>query len=539
MVVKDAPPAKAGQDLPSVRELDADVQLLRRRLPTLEAVERRRGHLWTVAAILLLAASATVLLLLLVPEAAEVVPDIGGLRLGFVVVSLAFLLYVFDQERRMRRLSGALIDERVLTSVLEERVRDLSTLSRVGQVVNSVLTTEEVLLIILEGAHELTGSMTGSVLLVDGDELVVEVSSGEAAAPRGARQSLDEGVAGEVARTREPMLIVGEVGEDVPGRRPRRRGGGSSVVAPMVVGADLIGVLSLERTPDAERFTQWDLRAVALFANHAATAVTNAKRYESERYNVSRLADMIERRSEFVATLVHDLKTPLSSIVGFSQLLSRHGERVSAEQRPELLARIEVASQDLLAMVDDILRSASLEAAVPIRPEPIDVGEFVADIVDATRSMALSRDGVERPIELEAPTQLLLHTDPGALRSILQNLLENAVKYSPPGSPITMQVEPLDKEVRFSVGDRGQGIPSHERDVIFERFRRSANAGSDGVGLGLYIVRSLVVAHGGRIGVDESPEGGSIFRVTLPDRRGASHVIPDTTAHIGSGEATL
>ncbi len=415
-------------------ELDADIQALRKRLPTLEAVERRRGHLWVVAAVLLVSVSAMVFILMFVPDASSLLPESNMLRAGAALISLTFILYVSDQERRMRVLTRALVEERVLSSVLNERVRDLATLSRVGQVVNSVLTTDEVLHIILRGARELTGAVTGSVMLVDTDtdELVVEVATGENAAPHGARQPLHAGVAGRVAETREPVLITGEIRDDqVTERLPRRRKGGSSIIAPMLVNEELIGVIALEREHGAEDFTQWELRAVSLFANHAATAVINAKRYESERENVSRLADMIERRSEFVATLVHDLKAPLTAILGYTKLLSTRGDALGEEGRRNAVSRIATSSQDLLQMVNDVLRSASFEAAEPVRTEPIKLVPFLHDLVESIQTMAAARDGQPRAIRVRAPEGVTVRSDPSALRSVLQNLLENAVKYSP------------------------------------------------------------------------------------------------------------
>lgn len=503
-------------------EIDADIQALRKRLPTLEAVERRRGHLWAVAAILLVSISAMVFVLLFVPDAPTLIPESNTLRAAAALVSLAFILYVSDQERRMRVLSRALVEERVLSSVLNERVRDLATLSRVGQVVNSVLTTDEVLHIILRGARELTGAVTGSVMLVDedADELVVEVATGTDAAPAGARQALHAGIAGRVAETREPILISGEVNEEqVRVRQPRRRSGGSSVISPMLVGDQLIGVLALERPHGAPDFTQWELRAVSLFANHAATAVINAKRYESERENVSRLADMIERRSEFVATLVHDLKAPLTAILGYTKLLRTRSDQLGEEGRHNAVERIETSSQDLLGMVNDVLRSASFEAAEPVRTQPIRLLPFLHDLVEAIQSMAAARDGQPRAIRVRAPEDVTIQTDPSALRSVLQNLLENAVKYSPAGSPIEIEVTVRRDELQFSVRDYGRGIPEDEQDLIFERFRRQRpGEAAEGVGLGLYIVRSLVKAQGGEIAIESVPGQGSTFHVTIPER---------------------
>lgn len=530
---EQAAPADAKLEELAPAELDADIQSLRRQLPTLEAVERRRGRLWVIAAVLLTAASAMVYILSIVPDATQFLPDNNALRAGTGVVSAAFLLYVFDQERRMRRLSHALVEERVLSSLLNERVRDLATLSRVGQVVNSVLTTDEVLQIILRGARELTRAVTGSVMLVDRhtEELVVEVATGKHAAPEGARQPLHAGVGGRVAGTREPLLISGEVGDgQVSQRRPRRRIGGSSVIAPMIADDEVIGVISLEREHGDDDFTQWDLRAVSLFANHAATAVRNAQRYESERANVSRLADMIERRSEFVATLVHDLKAPLTSILGYARLLSTGKDGLGPDGQRKAMLRIQLASEDLLDMINEVLRSASFEATEPVRPEPVDLEQFLGDAVEAAQSLATGRDGDPRPMHVQVTETAQVRTDPGALRSVLQNLLENAIKYSPAGSPIEIEAGVRGGALHLAVRDHGRGIAAEDHEVIFERFRRQRpGEQTEGVGLGLYIVRSLVLAQGGAIEVDSTPGEGATFRVTLPEHTTPSPLQPEGT----------
>jgi signal transduction histidine kinase len=504
----------------AVRDGEAELRRMRRDLPTLEAVERRRGQLWAIATVLLLATSAAVLLLIAQPDAAAVVPDSVGIRFGFLGVSGAFVLYVFDQERRLRRLSEALVRERILSAALSSRVRDLGTLSRVGQIVNTVLTMHEVLEIILDGAFELTRAATGSVMLVDGEELVVAVSGGRDAAPVGARQSLAAGVAGWVATRREPLLVTGELQEgQLPALQLRSRGQASSVCAPMLVADELVGIVALERDADDEPFTDWEMRAVTLFAAHAATAVSNARRYEVERENVERLAQLVERRSEFVATMVHDLKSPLTAILGVMKLLRHRSATIDEVKRDELMTRIESSSEQLLTMVEDVLEGASADAASEVRREPVDVLALVRELATNVRSMGHARDGAERHVVVEVPDgPVLLHADRAALRSMLVNLLENALKYSAPRTPIRVVVGATGGEVRLSVSDQGAGIPAEELDGIFERFRQREGVARGGVGLGLYIVRSLVEAQGGRVSVRSQVGRGSTFTIVLPRR---------------------
>lgn len=471
-----------------------------------------------VAGLVMVAISAVVVLVLTDPAGVAPVSDTPGLRYGLLGVSVAFLLYVFDQERRLRRLAAVLVRERVLSAALEARVRDLVTLSRVGQVVNSVLGMEQVLQIVVESSFELTRAATGSVMLVEDDELVVAASAGAEAAPTGSRQPVTAGVAGWVASRHQPLLITGRLAEEqLPALRERRRGASSSVCAPMLVGGELLGVLALERPPEAPSFTEADLRSVALFASHAATAVAHARRYDRENSQAERLAELLEHRAEFVASTVHDLKTPLTGIVGFARLLRRHPERLPGELRSRAVDAIEQSAEEMVRLVDHVLDGTRTEITTEVRREPVDLAALLENLVRVTASMAEARDGVERPIRLTAPGGgPVFHGDPRALRSVFANLLENAVKYSPPGSPVEVALVRNGTEVQVVISDRGEGIPEEELDGIFERFRRRGEGGAEGMGLGLYIVRSLVVAQRGRIRVESEVGAGSSFHVTLP-----------------------
>lgn len=505
----------------SGRSEPARIQRMRGgRPPSLEAVERRRWQLWIVAGIFLIAVSTVVVLIFAEAGLPELMPDSPGLRWSFLALSVAFLLYVADQERALRRLTRALVDQQILTTALETRISDLTTLSKVGRVVNSVLTMDEVLQVILDSAFELTNARNGSVMLRDDDDLRVAVSAGADAAPVGSTSDADQGLAGLAAREREPILVDGTVTEgQVPGvLRSQRRDRGSAIVAPLIVADEPLGVLSLERSRDAEPFSDLDLRSIGLFAEHAATAVANAQRFEHERHTAARLADVIEMRSEFVATMVHDLKSPLTAIIGFSNMLRRRWERLDGDKRGSAIEHIEEQAKRLLSMVDEVLRSSSIEAGAELRREPIDLGDMLSQLADTVSAAAQGQEGVARKIDVggaERPT--VVYGDDEALRHVFSNLLENAVKYSPAASTIEVELERVAGEVKVRIRDQGEGISAEELPYVFERFRQSGGGGG-GVGLGLYIVRTLVSAHGGEVSVDSEPGVGTTFEVVLPVR---------------------
>lgn len=483
----------------------------------LAAIERRRWQLWLIAGIFLVAVSGVVVLAFTENGFAEIVPDVPALRWGFLALAVAFILYVLDQERTLRRVTRAFMEHDRRTTALESRIADLTLLSRVGRVVNSVLTVREVVDAVLEAAFELTQARNGSVMLREDDHLKVALSAGPERAPIGALSHIGDGVAGRVAASGEAMMVDGRLEAAERGDRDEARPFGSAVVVPLVANGGILGVLSLERPPDGPGFTDLDSRSLSIFGEHAGTAIANAQRYESERDTASRLADVLELRGEFVAAMVHDLKSPLTAIRGFTNILRDRWEALDGEKRVRALNAVERQTDRVLSLVDEVLRSTSIEAGAELSHEPLDVVPLLRSVVEGTQTASAGREGVERRIRLHTDAEpVFVAGDGEALRHVFTNLLENAVKYSPPGSPIEVRVEPMEDEVQIHVRDAGFGIAPEDLAHVFERFRQADGQGRGGVGLGLYIVRTLVTAHGGRVWVDSEPGAGSTFTVTLP-----------------------
>jgi PAS domain S-box-containing protein len=222
-------------------------------------------------------------------------------------------------------------------------------------------------------------------------------------------------------------------------------------------------------------------------------------------------------KSDFVATVSHELRTPLAAIYGAAVTLSERDWTANASIQRELLKMIEQQSERLTSIVSDILLASELEAGrFRLNASRADAAEIARSALEAARTH-LQRDVT---IELVADPGLEpLETDPGRLRQVLDNLVENAVKYSPPGSLVEVRVEALLDHVRFSVRDEGIGIPREEHDKIFEKFYRldpNQTLGVGGTGLGLYVCRELVERMSGRITVDSAPGRGSTFAFELP-----------------------
>lgn len=252
--------------------------------PTLEAVDRRRAQLWTLAFAGLVCLSAAVALL-----STETAHRLGfanrlGFRVGTIALVIGLAIYVVEKERHLRRLAKLLVDERVLGAALSNRLKELAALYEAGKAMNSVLVVEEVLELILSSAFELLEASSGSIMLLDEEsgELRVACRAGSADTPF----ELGEKIARRVVDDQEPLLVQGTLAE-----RDRVESE-SAVSVPLLHRDKVLGVLSL--TGDASHpYTEHDLRAVSLFAEHAAIAVANARLYQAERTLAAELSHQV------------------------------------------------------------------------------------------------------------------------------------------------------------------------------------------------------------------------------------------------------
>ena len=229
----------------------------------------------------------------------------------------------------------------------------------------------------------------------------------------------------------------------------------------------------------------------------------------------------LRARDETLATISHDLRTPLTSIRGLAQLLQRRlarGAVMTAEELTERLGRIEEQTALMARMIDDLLDVARIEAGRPLdlHREPCDlVGLVQKSVADVQRTTDQHR------LHVFADEPIVGLVDAARLERVVLNLLTNAVKYSPDGGDIELTVRPEPGSGTWAileVRDGGIGIPAEDLPRIFERFYRASNVGDQlrGTGLGLAGARQIVEQHGGEISVDSAPGAGPPFAVRLP-----------------------
>ncbi|RMG95105.1 MAG: sensor histidine kinase [Deltaproteobacteria bacterium] len=306
---------------------------------------------------------------------------------------------------------------------------------------------------------------------------------------------------------------------------------GGLVLYGMVVLGEILGwwpsypppaVLVTEDNRAAYMIVKYAFDTVVL-ATVAVFLIRNLARLEDREAKLRKQADdLVEaarEKSEFMANVTHELRTPIFGISGLCDLLEAGAAGSLSDKQRHFVGQIRRSGQNLLHLVDSLLQLAKAEAArVEFRPEPIDLREWIPQVVAGARWMVGTRD-LRLVVDLPEGPMPTLHSDRGKLNHVLLNLLSNAIKVSPEGGTITLFVEPGDEGVVFSVKDEGPGIAPEDQRRVFESFEQGD--GSDerpygGLGIGLSLVRRLVAVMGGNVTVESEVGRGATFHVFVP-----------------------
>jgi PAS domain S-box-containing protein len=242
---------------------------------------------------------------------------------------------------------------------------------------------------------------------------------------------------------------------------------------------------------------------------------------EHQRTAVERLRELERVKGDFVSTVSHELRTPITSIIGYTELLGdgEVGELTLSQQ--EIIDRVDRNGRRLLLLVEDLLTLSQIEAsALKIEPVITDVRTVVTNAHEAITPTLVGRN---LEVSVLVPTQPVVHHgDPVQLERMLVNLLTNAVKFTPDGGRVELQLRTMSENTEIVISDTGMGIPEDEQAKLFTRFFRSSTATEraiQGTGLGLTIVKAIVALHGGRIAVESAVQCGTTVTVSLPHRQ--------------------
>ena len=407
----------------------------------------------------------------------------------------------------------------------EQRASDAEALLEVGNVLTRTSELIPVLASVAQNCARVTRFERCSVLLLDeeADHLVPTMSQfadghpDDEAWQRFITTDAELPAAREVMATNQPIALADASTRPdlVPDTWREPFGIHSALILPLTAWGQTFGVLVLDRNR-RDAITAQQIRVAQGVAAQGAAAIGLTRSLARERNAVARLQELDDLKTTLVASVSHELRTPLTTIIGFGSLLPDY---VSDPEGLEHVALIQRESAHLEALISNLLLMTRLEArALEYRRERVDIASVVTEAAGLIGSLSPERDifiDVAGSLPIEAG-------DRGTLRQVFTNLIENAVKYSPEGEPVEVTAAGDGAAVEVTVADRGPGIPFDQREAIFERFHRGSNHSEQGTGIGLYLVRALVEAHGGTVRVEDRKNGPGVqFVVTLPARAAA------------------
>jgi two-component system sensor histidine kinase KdpD len=220
-----------------------------------------------------------------------------------------------------------------------------------------------------------------------------------------------------------------------------------------------------------------------------------------------------QMRSGLLSAVSHDLRTPLATITGAASSLLEQGSQMDAETRRGLTESIEQEAERLSRLVNNLLEMTRIESgAMKLKRDWYPIEEIVGAALHR-----LDKVLKDRPVSAAIPRDLpLISVDDVLIEQLLLNALENAAKYTPPASPITIEASAEGGGVRIDVADSGPGFVPGEENLVWEKFYRGRQEGARGAGLGLAICHAIIQAHGGKIEAKNRPEGGALIRIWLP-----------------------
>jgi signal transduction histidine kinase len=438
--------------------------------------------------------------------------DPADVREGLNLGADDYITKPFDRHELMARIRTKLRVKEA-EDVIRRRNRELSLLPEIGKDLSARLDIQEIANVVLKRTAETFGALEGHMLLLDADGNTVErYKISLTSEDNDANQiELDKSFFNRIVDTHQGMIIK-NTKNDPHWKSNEGNPTRSAVVAPLFGRRELLGFLLL--TQEMENyFTLEQLLLLQAIASQAAIAIENVRLYE----NVTQEQKRLERvKNEFIATASHDLKNPIMSISGYSDLLSKAGPLNSQQQ--DFVGYIQSSARNMLELVQNMLQLTEIDLQqMEDRLETLEPVKLLVETINEFQIMAQEKN---LSLELRGEdTHTLIEGNPLQIRQVYSNLIGNAIKYTPAGGSVVISIQRLDQTLEVQIQDTGYGIPAADLPFIFDRFYRvrSGKASDiEGNGLGLAIVKSIVERHKGKIMVQSEMERGSTFCVSLP-----------------------
>ena len=414
------------------------------------------------------------------------------------------------------------VENALYTITLRRRLTEVSALQELARQVSASQSLSAILDMVVHTLRDAYQCRSVSLTLVDEDQGMVITRAAAGLAPQyieAARFPLGESVAGRVAVTGQPIYVPDTTLE--PNFRVVDPGIRALLTVPLTVQDRVIGTLGIDSaTPNA--FTPDHERVLTIAGGQIAATIEMVRLLDETRQRAAQLASanaelaaMDELRTELLEDVSHELRSPLSLVRGYAGLLKDEELGPLTPDQADAVAVIDERAEAITRLVSDLLATEQISART-LNLAEVDVNRWVEEAVTGARLVY-----ADRPVTFEAKLAadtLLVRGDRSRLNQVLDNLIGNAVKFSPDGGAIAMWVTSASGVVRVSVTDQGIGIPAERLPHVFERFfqgDQSIKHRFGGSGLGLYIVRQIIEVHGGRVWVESQEGKGSTLTIEL------------------------
>jgi signal transduction histidine kinase len=406
---------------------------------------------------------------------------------------------------------------------LDRQSRELEGLQRVARLLTSTDTLEHVIGEAVRIVTDLIECQRVMILLHDEDSDSLRIQPPAFGVDEADISELEiplghPSLASTVFRTSTPLVSNDARGDGwiIPELR-EQLGIENVLVVPLTSGHQPLGVLACINSSKGQ-FDEEDLRFTSLLGHRVGSVIELSRARDRERALMHRLREADRTKTEFVSILAHELKGPMTTIVGFGQMLQDHWATMEDDKRTQFIGIVRRETQRLANMVSDLLDVSRMESGnLRYEFEPMSLSDLIDNVVTVHASIATKHE-LEVHVEPDLPKVV---GDKERLRQVVINLLTNATRYSPEGTAIRLRTEadPEDpRTIKVSVADEGIGIAPDDIERIFSKFTMLAKPAwtKKGTGLGLFITKAIVDAHKGRLWVESKLGEGSTFIFTVP-----------------------
>lgn len=434
---------------------------------------------------------------------------------------------------------------------IQQQNARLAALNAIAGIVSHSLNPDDTLSGVIEKVLEIMRLQAGSIFLINRETNEAMLKSCRTLSEKrnGFETALQEAclacadVKEQVMKTREPLVIRDIARHPDLAATMLASFGFQGVICLPLVSMDIVYGIMLLFVEDSRQFSRDDLQFLASIGRQVGMSLENMELYQQELKARERWEDLSRLKDDFVAIVSHDLRSPLTAILGATEILL-NDEYIDVPLTPdqrELVENIQVMGEQQLYLVNDLLDLAKIESGkIQLTPTVADI-EHVAQQCLQTLHVLAENKNIRLEYQFE-PGLPKIRVDVPKVTQVINNLLSNAIKFTEPGGMVTLHVEKDGDMMKVAVTDTGEGIPPEELLLLFSKFQQFKSAGTRGergTGLGLAICKNLIELHHGKIWVDSRVGAGSTFAFTLPVTEHVILIIDDSIFVAKSLEAIL